>query len=63
MAVDEATALIVTPGRWQVIGNSYVVVCKKPGTAQPIHFDFLSGGDEGRLDGGVPIPGPAKPED
>jgi cyanophycinase len=50
VAVDEATALVVRQGRWQVVGTSYVVVCRLPGGGKPMRFDVFHNGDEGSLD-------------
>jgi cyanophycinase len=50
VAIDEATALLVRQGRWQVLGNSYVVVCRSPGAGKPSRFDVFHQGDEGSLD-------------
>ena len=50
IAIDEATALVVRRDRWQVIGTSYVVVCRLPEDRKPFQFDIFNDGDEGRLD-------------
>ncbi len=63
VAIDEATALIISPGWLQMVVFSYVVACRKLCPAPPTHFNSLHGGDEGKLDGGVPIPGSAIPVD
>ena len=47
VAVDEATALVVRQGRWQVVGNSYVVGLPTAGGGQPIRFDVFHDGDAG----------------
>ena len=54
VAIDEATALVVRQDRWQVIGKSYVVVCRLPGNGTPARFDVLEDGDEGKLDAWLP---------
>jgi cyanophycinase len=61
VAIDEATALVVRRGRWQVVGNSYVVVCRSTGSGGPIRFDVFHSGDEGSLDAWRPRPNPAGP--
>jgi cyanophycinase len=59
IAIDEATALVVRRDRWQVIGKSYVVVCRLPGNGQHARFDVFEDGDEGKLDTWLPgaVPG------
>ena len=49
VAVDESTALVVNQGRWQVMGDSYVVVCRSPGGGRPIRIDVLHDGDQGSI--------------
>ena len=49
VAVDESTALVVSQGRWQVMGDSYVVVCRSPGGGRPIRIDVLHDGDQGSI--------------
>jgi cyanophycinase len=61
VAVDEATALVVSQGRWRVVGNSYVVVCRSSVGEQPMRLDVLHDGDEGRLDDWNPRPGAGGP--
>ncbi len=60
VAIDEATALVVREGRWQVAGNSYVVVCRSPGTGRPMRFDVLHDGDSGSLDTWKAHPSPRR---
>ena len=60
IAIDEATALVVRQDRWQVVGKSYVVVCRLPGNGKPARFDVLEDGDEGKLDAWLPGAGPGK---
>jgi cyanophycinase len=50
VAIDEGTALVVRQGRWQVLGDSYVVVCRAPGAGRPLRFDVWHNGQEGSLD-------------
>ena len=59
VAIDESTALVVSQGRWQVMGKSYVVVCRPPGGGQPTRIDVFHDGDRGSLDDWKPRPGPA----
>jgi cyanophycinase len=49
VAVDEATALVVRQGRWRVVGNSYVLVCRSSAGGQPIKLDVFHDGDEGHI--------------
>jgi cyanophycinase len=58
VAVDEATALVVRQGRWQVMGRSYVVACRSPGGGQPVRIDVFHEGDRGSLDDWKPRPSP-----
>src|SRR4051794_16826059 len=60
IAIDEATALVVRQDRWQVIGKSYVVVCRLPGNGQHARFDVFEEGDEGMLDAWLRGTGPEK---
>ncbi len=66
VAVDEATALVVRRGRWRVVGNSYVVVCRSPGAGVPMRLDAFHDGDEGDLrdwrSPSSPAASPRKPE-
>jgi cyanophycinase len=59
VAVDEATALVVRRGRWRVVGNSYVVVCRSTGVGRSMRFDVLHDGDEGNLRDWRPPSSPA----
>ena len=59
VAVDEATALLVRHGRWRVIGNSYVVVCRPSANGQPMRLDVFHDGDQGNLEDWKPQPSPA----
>ncbi len=59
VAIDEATALVVREGRWRVVGNSYVAVCRSPGGGQPMRLDVFHDGDEGNLEDWKPRPSPA----
>ena len=59
VAVDEATALVVHRGRWQVMGNSYVAVCRPSGGGQPMRLDIFQDGDAGSLEDWKPPLGPA----
>ena len=61
IAIDEATALVVRQDRWQVIGKSYVVVCRLPEDRKPVQFDIFNDGDEGRLDALLAGSGTAPP--
>lgn len=57
IAIDEATALVVRRDRWQVIGKSYVVLCRPATRESPARFDVLNDGDEGKLETLIPVPG------
>ncbi len=59
VAVDEATALVIRQGRWRVVGNSYVVVCRSSVGGQPMRLDVFHDGDEGTLDEWKMRPTPA----
>jgi cyanophycinase len=59
VAIDESTALVVSQGRWQVMGESYVVACRTPGGGQPTRIDVFHDGDRGSLDDWKPRPGSA----
>jgi cyanophycinase len=61
VAIDEATALVVRQGRWRVVGDSYVVVCRSPGGGKPMGFDVLHQGNEGSLDDWKAHPSPSGP--
>jgi cyanophycinase len=61
VGVDEGTALVVGHGRWRVVGNSYVVVCRSSAGGQPIKLDVFHDGDEGNLEDWKPRPSPAGP--
>jgi cyanophycinase len=50
LAIDESTALVVVQGRWQVMGDSYLVACRAAGGGQPIRMDVFHDGDRGSLD-------------
>ena len=54
VAVDESTALVVRQGRWQVMGDSYVVACRSPGGGQPVRIDVFHDGDRGASRTGSP---------
>jgi cyanophycinase len=58
VAIDEATALVVREGRWKVLGNSYVAVCRSPVAGQPMRLDVFHDGDEGDLDARKTRPDP-----
>src|SRR5262249_19379680 len=60
IAVDEATALVVRQDRWQVLGKSYVVVCRLRGNGNPARFDVFGDGDEGGLEAWIPLPKTAR---
>jgi hypothetical protein len=61
VAVDEATALVVRNGRWRVVGNSYVVVCRSSVGGQPMRLDVFHDGDEGDIADWKPRPSAAGP--
>jgi cyanophycinase len=61
VAIDEATALVVRRDRWQVVGNSYVVLCRVPAAGKPMRFDVFNDRDEGSLDAWLPGPAAAAP--
>jgi cyanophycinase len=46
VAVDEATALVVRQGRWRVVGNAYVVVCRSSVGGNPMRLDVFHDGGE-----------------
>ena len=50
VAVNEATALVVDRGRWRVVGNSYVAICRASVVGQPMRLDVFHDGDAGNLD-------------
>jgi cyanophycinase len=54
IAIDEGTALLVRQDRWQVVGKSYVVVCRLHEKGTPPRFDVLEDGDEGKLEALIP---------
>ena len=60
VAIDESTALVVRQGRWQVMGDSYVVACRSPGGGQPVRIDVFHDGDRGSLDDWKPRPKPTE---
>ena len=59
VAVNEATALVVHQGRWRVMGNSYVAICRPSGGGQPLRVDVFHDGDAGSLEDWKPRPSPA----
>jgi cyanophycinase len=59
VAVDEATALVVRKGRWRVVGDAYVVVCRLSVGGKPMRLDVFHDGDEGDLVAWKTRPDPA----
>jgi cyanophycinase len=62
VAIDESTALVVRQGRWQVMGDSYIVTCLVPGGGQPTRIEVFHDGDRGSLADWKPRPGPVAPQ-
>lgn len=49
IAIDEATALVVEPDEWHVLGKSYVVFYRPATSASPQRIDFFQEGDHGEF--------------
>jgi cyanophycinase len=61
VAIDESTALVVHQGHWQVMGDSYVVLCRSSGGQPPMRIDVYHNGDRGSLDDWKPQPSQGGP--
>jgi cyanophycinase len=49
IAVDEATALVIRPEEWRVLGDSYVVFYRPGSPGSPQRIDFFQDGDHGKF--------------